>query len=116
MDMESDIKKLLLPIFYLLTSLSATTINIPSDYTTIQEGINASVDGDTVLIAQGIYYENLILENEIVLASHAINDDLGSDWLDNENINETIISGVPEPDDPSKGSCLVIRGSSWDYS
>ena len=102
-------KKLLYPFILLFSFLSATTINIPSDYTTIQEGIDASVDGDTVLIAQGIYYENLILENEIVLASHAINDDLNSDWLNNVNIQETIISGALEPVDPNKGSCLVIR-------
>jgi len=93
----------------LFSGISATTINIPLDYTTIQEGIDASVDGDTVLIAQGTYYENLILENEIVLASHAINDDLNSDWLNNVNIQETIISGAQEPVDPNKGSCLVIR-------
>ena len=102
-------KKLLFPLFYLLTSLSATTIYIPSDYETIQEGIDASVDGDTVLIAQGIYPENLILEKEIVLASHAINDVLESDWLNNENIQETIISAHQEPIDPDYGSCLVIR-------
>jgi hypothetical protein len=81
----------------------STTINIPSDYTTIQAGINASVDGDTVLVAQGTYSENLILANEIVLASHAIYDDLESDWLDNENILGTIISG------DHNGSCLIIR-------
>ena len=57
------------------TILSATIINIPSDYSTIQEGINASVDGDTVLVAQGNYIENLVLEKEIVLASHAIYDE-----------------------------------------
>lgn len=34
---------------------SATIINIPDDYPTIQEGINASVDGDTVMVAPGIY-------------------------------------------------------------
>ena len=61
------------------TILSASIINIPSDYSTIQEGINASIDGDTVLVAQGTYVENLILEKEIVLASHAIYDELGSD-------------------------------------
>ena len=93
----------------LFANLFASTINIPADYSTIQEGIDASVDGDTVLIAQGTYYENLILENEIVLASHAINDDLNSDWLNNVNIQETIISGALEPVDPNKGSCLVIR-------
>ena len=58
-----------------LTILSATVINVPSDYSTIQEGINASVDGDTVLVAQGNYIENLVLEKEIVLASHAIYDE-----------------------------------------
>ena len=87
----------------------STTINIPSDYTTIQAGINASVDGDTVLVAQGTYSENLILEKEIVLASHAINDNLNSDWTNNENIQGTIINGVPEPSNPAFGSCLVIR-------
>ena len=94
----------------IFSTLFATTINIPADYSTIQEGIDASVDGDTVLVAQGIYYEHLILEKSIVLASHAINDDLGSDWLNNENITGTIISGAQEPSDPNKGSCLIIRG------
>jgi len=94
----------------------STTINIPEDFSTIQEGFDASVDGDTVLVAQGIYYENLILETEIVFASHAIYDDLGPDWLNNENITGTIISGAEEPSDPNKGSCLIIRGGGVGYS
>ena len=44
-----------------LTILSATVINVPADYSTIQEGINASVEGDTVLVAQGNYIENLLM-------------------------------------------------------
>ena len=96
-------KKVILLSLGLVSFLFATTINIPADYTTIQEGINASVDGDTVLVAQGTYSENLILANEIVLTSHAIYDDLDSQWLDNDNINNTIISGA------HIGSCLVIR-------
>jgi len=105
----NTMKKLCYSFILLVSFLSATIINVPDDYSTIQAGINASDDGDTVLIAQGIYFENLILQKEIVLTSHAIYDELGSDFHGNENINETIISGPPEPDDPNKGSCLVIR-------
>ena len=101
---------------FMVVPVFSTTINIPADFSTVQEGIEASDDGDTVLIAQGIYYENLILEKSIVLASHAINDDLGSDWLNNENITGTIISGAQEPSDPNKGSCLIIRGGGLGYS
>jgi len=85
------------------SSLTATTINIPADYSTIQEGINASADGDTILVAPGTYTENLILENEIVLASHAIYDDIEFEFYNNENINNTVISGI------QNGSCLIVR-------
>ena len=94
---------IIVSFLFVISAVSATTINIPSDYTTIQEGLNASVDGDTVLVAQGTYSENLILANEIVLASHAIYDDPGSEWLDNDNINNTIVNGA------HNGSCLIVR-------
>lgn len=48
----------------------ATIIHIPGDYPTIQEGINASADGDTVLVADGIYFENInFLGKAILLTS-----------------------------------------------
>ena len=34
-------------------------INVPDDYSTIQAGIDASVNGDTVLVAPGLYVENI---------------------------------------------------------
>ncbi|MBT6993953.1 MAG: T9SS type A sorting domain-containing protein [Candidatus Cloacimonetes bacterium] len=50
--------------------LNATIINIPLDYETIQAGIDASIDNDTVLVAPDIYYENLDLNgHNITLAS-----------------------------------------------
>ena len=84
-------------------------INVPQDHTTIQSGIEAAANGDTVLIAQGVYYEHLLLEKEIVLASHAIYDNLETNWLNNEHIQQTIISGAEDPQNENRGSCLVIR-------
>ena len=102
-------KKKLFLSFISSTLLYSTIIQIPWDYVTIQEGIDASVDGDTVLVGEGTYFENLVLDKEITLASHALIDDLSTDWLSNENINNTIISGAETPTDTDQGSCLIIR-------
>ena len=46
--------KSILFLLIILTLGFAETILIPEDFATIQEGIDASVDGDTVLVADGI--------------------------------------------------------------
>ena len=99
--------RITIAIFLVYSILSATVINVPAVYSTIQEGINASVDGDTVLVAPGNYIENLILEKEIVLASHAIYDELGSDWTSNDNVANTRIIGG-SPTNSKKGSCIQV--------
>ena len=48
----------------------STIINIPADYPTIQQGINASAHGDTVLVQPGTYVENInFYGHNIVLGS-----------------------------------------------
>ena len=96
-------------IVFFNSFLFSDIINVPQDYETIQSGIEEAANGDTVLIAQGVYYEHLLLEKEIVLASHAIYDNLENNWLNNENIQQTIISGAEDPENANRGSCLVIR-------
>ena len=54
----------------ILNILTAVTINIPADYSTIQEGINAANDGDIVIVSQGTYFENLTINKEITLKSN----------------------------------------------
>jgi len=43
----------------LICTLNAMLINVPTNYTTIQEGINAASDYDTVLVDTGTYVENI---------------------------------------------------------
>jgi hypothetical protein len=46
--------------------VSATIINIPDDYPTIQQGIDASADSDTVLVADGQYYERISFNGKAI--------------------------------------------------
>jgi len=99
-------KKLTINVFILLafSLLNATIIHIPADYPAIQEGINASVDGDTVLVADGVYYENLSIDREITLASHFIIDGNIS------HRDSTIIDGSNYDEELGPfGSCVLFR-------
>ncbi len=55
----------------LATSLFAKIIRVPEDFAKIQDAINQANNGDTVLVAPGVYLEGLTLDSkQIVLASH----------------------------------------------
>ena len=53
--------------------VAATIINVPSDYPTIQAAINNAHTGDIILVASGIYYENIVFygKNGITLQSNS---------------------------------------------
>ena len=88
---ELSMLKVFIIIITLVFSISlsfATIIYIPDDYSTIQNGIDNSVSGDTVLIRPGVYHEHINFDG------HRLT--LGSLYLttgDTCYISQTIIDG-----------------------
>ncbi len=81
---------------------TAQIVHVPADQPTIQEGINAASDGDTVLVAEDTYLENINFNGKaITLASNFIMDG------DTSHISNTIIDGS-QPDDPDLGSVVTF--------
>ena len=71
-----------------ISFLNSTIINIPADQPTIQQGINASVDSDTVLVQPDTYFENINYNGKnITVAS------LFLTTQDTSYISQTIIDG-----------------------
>ncbi len=80
----------------------ATTWHVPSQYPTIQAGINAATDGDTVLVAPGTYTEQVdFLGKEIVVRSSAGPSVTNIFWYSSGNV-VTFNSG--------EGSGAVLEG------
>lgn len=83
---------------------AAKTIHVPADYPLIQSAIQASQSGDEIVVAQGVYRENLnFLGKNITLRSNfdpaTVN--LGSWWY----VYQTVLAGG------YKGSVVMFSGS-----
>jgi len=86
-------------------TISSQIIHVPGDQPTIQAGINASNNGDTVLVADGNYYENIkFLGKAITLCSHFLID--GNE----EHIDNTIIDGSQPSHADSAAVVMFING------
>jgi len=82
--------KQLFTILFLICTyfLFAVTINVPDDQSTIQAGINAASNTDTVLVQPGTYVENIYFNGKLIT--------VGSLFLttqDTSYISSTIIDG-----------------------
>jgi parallel beta-helix repeat protein len=107
MDRSNNFKKIILVwiivLFLGLTSFSIGTADAkkslvygnilyvggsgPGNYTSIQDAINDSYDGDTVFVYSGIYYEHLQVDKDINL----IGEDRESTFIDGSGIDTVVI-------------------------
>lgn len=90
MTMGVIMKKPVIIMFTIVLSAVAvaTTIYIPEDYGTIQEGIEASSNGDEVIVSPGTYVEDLNYNGKAILVGS-----LFHTTQDTSYISETIIDG-----------------------
>ena len=75
-------------LFLFTSSVHAKIWHVPDSALTIQSAINSAINGDTVLVADGLYYENIsFIGKQITVASHFLIDQNAS------HISNTIIDG-----------------------
>ena len=96
---------LILVLSIISVSVSAQIIHVPADQPSIQAGINFATDGDTVLVADGTYFENIRFKGKaITVASEYIMDG------DTNHIDNTVIDGS-QSSDPDSAACVMFINS-----
>ena len=92
-----------LTIVLLSMKIDASVLSVPANYSTIQSAINASINGDTIVVSTGTYFENINFRGKnITLTSlYYLN-------LDTSYISSTIINGSI-PINSDTGSCVIFN-------
>ena len=81
---------LVVTVLFCRSGFSQRTIRVPADVPTIQAGINASSDGDTVLVSPGTYDENINFKGKAITVTS------GASSFADTLASSTFISGASD--------------------
>ncbi|MDX1699958.1 MAG: T9SS type A sorting domain-containing protein [Melioribacteraceae bacterium] len=94
----------LLLLFSLTSTLIAQIRYVPTDYSIIQDAIDLAQDGDTIIVEEGIYYEQFRFKGKaITVASRFLLEP------DTNYISNTIIDGSQLPENDSSSLVYFIN-------
>jgi hypothetical protein len=91
-----------LAILIFISPAPAHILRVPADYSKVQLAVNAAVNGDTVVVYPGTYFENVIFRGKKIVMT--------SRYYETRDVNfilSTIINGGV-PVNPDTASCVLI--------
>ncbi len=92
------IKKFQLVTFFIFSQAFSLTLNVPGDFSGIQDAIDFSQDGDSILVGPGVYFENINFNGKsIVLSSNYIEE------------NDSLLIGTTIIDAGNEGSVATFN-------
>ena len=108
----------IIPLFLsiiLTIPLHARILNVPDDHETIQGGIDASEDGDTVLVQPGEYVENIDFDGKGItvaslLLTTALENYIDSTVIDGSSEQESVVRFMNDEDENSILTGFTLTG------
>jgi hypothetical protein len=91
-----------------LPAFAGNVIHVPADQPTIQAGINAASNGDTVLVSAGTYYENINFNGKAITVTSASGP--GLTVINGQNLGPVVTFTSNEPNSSILSGFTITNG------